>query len=149
MLQFNWYAFTALSVQQLYAVLALRETVFVLDQSCAYVDADGKDPQALHLLGTEHDKLVAYARLFPPHAPDAALVFGRVVTAKSARQKGYGKKLMLELIRYCDAHYPGISLKCSAQLYLKDFYISLGFYTQGEPYHTDGIPHISMRRDPQ
>lgn len=149
MIQFSWHTFTELSVAQLYAAIALREQAFVLEQKCAYVDADGKDPQAHHLLGIENGELVAYARLFTPQGEEDALVFGRVVTAKSARNKGYGKKLIQALLTYCDTHFPGISLKCSAQLYLKHFYQSFGFKTTSEPYNTDGIPHIAMRRDPQ
>jgi ElaA protein len=74
------------------------------------------------------------------------LIFGRVVTDKTVRNQGAGKKLLEELINYCDIHYPGINLKCSAQNYLTRFYGQFGFKTLGSIYDEDGIPHIEMRR---
>jgi ElaA protein len=147
MINFNWYSFSELTAEQLYAVLILRSDVFVVEQNCAYSDPDGKDIGALHLLGMEKGSLVAYLRLFPPVDTENHIIFGRVVTAKSARIKGYGKKLMQELLIYCDTHFPGIGIKCSAQNYLTRFYEKFGFKVYGKVYEEDGIPHIEMRND--
>ncbi|QLH42931.1 MAG: GNAT family N-acetyltransferase [Coxiellaceae bacterium] len=146
MLNFRWLNFTDLSVPELYAILALRSDVFVVEQSCVYLDPDGKDSYAIHLLGEEAGELVAYLRLFPPTDIENYLVFGRVVTSRAARTKGYGKKMMQELLVYCNKYYPGVEIKCSAQFYLKKFYESFGFQALGEVYDEDGIPHISMRK---
>jgi ElaA protein len=146
MVIFNWYSFSELSVDQLYTVLALRATIFVVEQRCAYLDPDGKDKNALHLLGMENDALVAYIRLFPPTDVKNNIVFGRVVTAKSARSKGYGKKLIQTLLQYCEAHFSNFSIECSAQYYLKKFYEGFGFIAYGEVYEEDGIPHIAMQK---
>src|SRR4029078_3965168 len=100
MLQFNWYHFNELNVTQLYDVLALRSEVFVVEQKSLYLDMDGKDQQALHLLGTEDSSLVSYLRLFSTVNKNP-VVFGRLVAVKSGRNKGYGKKLMQELLNYC------------------------------------------------
>ncbi len=129
MINFNWYKFSELTVEKLYAVLALRSDIFVVEQRCPYLDPDGKDIFALHLLGMEKDSLVAYIRLFPPTDIENYIIFGRVVTARSARKKGYGKKLIQELLAYCDAHFPETIIKCSAQYYLKQFYEGFGFKT--------------------
>lgn len=148
MINFNWYTFSTLTTKQLYAVLALRSDIFVVEQHCPYLDPDGKDIFALHLLGiASDDSLVAYLRLFPPTDIENYLVFGRVVTARSARSKGYGKKLIQELLTYCDDNFPGISIKCSAQYYLKQFYENFGFKVCGKVYEEDGIPHIAMERN--
>ena len=147
MLDFTWYHFSELSTQQIYDALFLRSNVFVVEQNCAYSDIDGKDPLALHLFGMEKDALVSYLRIFPPVDGDKYIIFGRIVTDKSARIKGYGINLMEELVRYCDTHYPGIGIKCSAQRYLTRFYEKFGFKEYGAPYEEDGIPHIEMRRD--
>ena len=122
MINFNWYKFSELTVGQLYSILALRANVFIVEQNCVSLDPDGKDIEDY-------------------------IVFGRVVTARSARTKGYGKQLMKELLTYCDANFPNTSIKCSAQLYLKKFYEGLGFKIYGEVYEEDGIPHIAMQRD--
>jgi ElaA protein len=147
MINFNWYKFSELTVEQLYAVLVLRSDIFVVEQHCAYLDPDGKDIFALHLLGMEKDSLVAYLRLFPPTDIENYIVFGRVVTARSTRNKGYGKKLMHELLTYCDTNFSGISIQCSAQHYLKKFYEGFKFKVYGNVYEEDGIPHIAMRRN--
>lgn len=146
MIQFTWHTFSELTVEQLYAALILRSDIFVVEQNCVYLDPDGKDRQALHLLGMEEDTLAAYIRLFPPTDIENYIVFGRVVTARTARSKGYGKQLLQEMLNYCDSHYPGVEIKCSAQYYLKRFYESFGFVAYGEIYDEDGIPHIAMNR---
>ena len=43
MINFNWHKFSELTVEQLYAVLALRADIFVVEQHCLYLDPDGKD----------------------------------------------------------------------------------------------------------
>jgi ElaA protein len=146
MIHFNWYSFSELTLEQLYACLALRADIFVVEQKCPYLDPDGKDIFALHLLGTENNSLAAYIRLFPPADIENYIVFGRVITARSARNKGYGKKLIQELLNYCESHFPGVSIKCSAQYYLKKFYEGFGFKIYGEIYEEDGIPHIAMQK---
>jgi len=146
MVDFNWYSFQELTTQQLYSILALRSEIFVVDQHCPYLDPDGKDIFALHLLGMENNSLVAYIRLFPPKEIENYIVFGRVATNKSVRNKGYGKKSMQELLTYCDKHFPGSTIQCSAQYYLKKFYESFGFVAYGEMYEEDTIPHIAMKK---
>lgn len=146
MLKFHWYEFSDLTVNQLYKILVKRAEVFVVEQHCVYQDPDGKDPFALHLMGEEQGELVAYLRLFPPTDIENYLVFGRILTSRSARVKGYGKQLMQELLNYCHKHYPAVTIKCSAQFYLKKFYEGFGFKAIGEPYDEDGIPHIAMER---
>lgn len=146
MINFEWYKFEELTVEQLYAVLAIRAEVFVVDQHCPYLDPDGKDRYALHLLGQEGGSLAAYMRLFLPTEIENYLIFGRVVTAKSVRGQGCGKRLIEELLTYCDAHFRGVIIKCSAQYYLQKFYEGFGFTAHGEVYQEDSIPHIAMQR---
>jgi ElaA protein len=145
MITFIWQTFSKLTVDQLYAILKLRSEVFVVEQACPYLDLDDNDRFALHLLGMEQDKLVAYIRLFPPTENKPHVVFGRVVTAASARKSGYGKELMKEMLAYSNKHFPGVPIKCSAQIYLLKFYESFGLKTYGEAYEEDGIPHIGMQ----
>lgn len=146
MITFKWLTFSELSTYQLYDILALRADVFVVEQNIAYTDPDGKDLLAHHLLGIEDNKLVAYLRLFPPTEINNYIKFGRVLTSQSVRTKGYGKKLIQELIDYCNKQFTGIPIKCSAQQYLLKFYQSFGFDAQGESYIEEGIPHIAMQK---
>jgi ElaA protein len=140
--------FAALSVDELYAAMRLRQEVFVVEQKCAYLDADGRDPAALHLLGRLHTPpygLVAYARLFLGDG-DGPAVIGRVITHASVRRAGAGKALMREAIARLEAHAPGSDIALGAQMYLQRFYEGFGFRVTSEPYDEDGIPHVKMLR---
>src|SRR3990167_3421001 len=108
MIAFSFKKFNQLTIKQLYDILSLRSEVFVVEQHCFYLDTDGKDVESFHLLGVEDDKLVAYMRLFPPTLESNDVVFGRVVTAAFVRKKGYGKKLIQEMLNYSEAHFPGV-----------------------------------------
>lgn len=146
MIQFQFCQFTDLNSEQLYAVLALRSAVFVVEQTCHYLDPDGRDSEAIHLLGMESNKIVAYLRLFPPLGSQDYIEFGRVLTASHVRSKGYGKKLMQAFLNYCEKNHPKLNLKCSAQVYLQKFYESFGFKAYGDAYDDVGVLHIDMEK---
>ncbi|BDT72295.1 protein ElaA [Comamonadaceae bacterium OS-4] len=50
-IQWQWLAFDVLSRDQLYELLRLRSEVFVVEQNCVFLDMDGLDDKAMHLLG--------------------------------------------------------------------------------------------------
>ena len=66
-IDFVWKKFNELSIDDLYAILNLRQQVFILEQNYPYYDADYSDQDAFHLLGFQDNKLVAYLRAFPPN----------------------------------------------------------------------------------
>jgi ElaA protein len=146
MIQFKWYTFSQLSSMQLYQLLMLRSEVFVVEQQCPYLDPDGQDPLALHLLGEKDNTVAAYMRLFLPTNQEKEIFFGRIVISKIERKNGYGKELMQELLRYCNTHYPDVNIKCYAQAYLQKFYETFGFEAIGELFEEDGIPHVLMQK---
>lgn len=138
--------FEALTVHELYDVLKLRSEIFVVEQNCVYLDVDGKDKKALHLLGVYDGKIVAYARLF-----DAGISFdntsiGRVVVDANYRDKKWGHDLMRESIKGIKENFGKDQITIGAQLYLKKFYESHGFVPISEMYLEDDIPHIDMTR---
>ncbi|MCF3111757.1 GNAT family N-acetyltransferase [Niabella sp. CC-SYL272] len=136
--------FEQLSTTELYAILQLRAAVFVVEQASIYQDLDGKDFKALHLTGTDNEQLIAYTRLLPPGISYKEPSIGRVVIAPSHRAYGLGRELMKRSINRCQEQFEQKSIRISAQLYLKNFYTSLGFEPVGVPYDEDGIPHIEM-----
>jgi ElaA protein len=142
----EWLPFDRLTTRQLHDLLQLRQRVFVVEQSCAYLDLDGADPQCWHGLGMEGPTLVATARLVPPGLKYVEPAIGRVVTAPEARRTGVGRRLMLEAIAQVQRLWPGQPIRLGAQRYLEAFYGSLGFRRDGAPYDEDGIPHIEMLR---
>jgi ElaA protein len=139
-------AFDALSTRELYGVMRLRQDVFIVEQKCAYADADGADEQALHLFAVDGDDVVACARLFAPGVRRAEAVIGRVVTAARVRQLGVGRELMRRAIDGVEAQYGRVAIWLGAQKYLQRFYESFGFVRDGEDYLEDDIPHLPMRR---
>lgn len=138
--------FEALTVSELYDLLKLRSEIFVLEQNCVYLDIDGKDKIALHLIGEYDGKTVAYARLF-----DAGISFdnasiGRVVVDANYRDKKWGHDLMREAIAGIKSNFGKDKITIGAQLYLKKFYESHGFVQISEMYLEDDIEHIDMVR---
>lgn len=138
--------FEDLSPFELYKILSLRQTVFIVEQNCAYLDTDGKDLKSLHLLGfAENNLLAAYARIVAPGISYAEVSIGRVVNDPSMRRTGIGKLLMQEAISAIEKIYGNVPLRIGAQRYLLEFYKSFGFIPL-EDYMEDGIPHTIMLR---
>lgn len=129
---------------ELYAILQLRNEVFVVEQNCVFQDADDKDQLAFHCLGWHQKKLVAYTRILPAGAVYSEVSIGRVVTSPSIRNTGIGKQLMQLSIEHVYQLFGKVSIKIGAQLYLKKFYESFGFIQVSEIYLEDGIEHIYM-----
>jgi ElaA protein len=146
-IHWNCLKFHELTVAQLYEILRLRSTVFVVEQNCVYQDLDGNDQNALHLMGHHDNNLLCYTRLLAPGVKYEGASIGRVITNTSARGAGLGKQLMIESIKFCESHWSASSISISAQQYLEKFYSELDFKAEDEPYMEDGIPHIKMVRD--
>ncbi len=138
--------FDELTLDRLYAILAARVAVFVVEQDCPYQDLDGLDRRGLHLAAWSGDSVLAYARVLPPGERFCEPSIGRVLTAQAARGTGLGRELMRRGIGVARDHFPGRGIRISAQRYLERFYAGLGFATVSEPYLEDGIPHVEMIR---
>ncbi|NTX51369.1 GNAT family N-acetyltransferase [Myxococcus sp. CA051A] len=150
----QWKAFSELTLDELYDVLALRQEVFIVEQKSLYLDVDGLDRSALHLLAFEdagpQSFLAAYLRILPPDVKfPGASSLGRVVTSPRARGRGLGRELTARGITRLEALYPDADIRISAQDYLRAFYTSLGFVAEGDIYDEDGIPHVEMVRRPR
>jgi ElaA protein len=146
----SWHAipFGNLTTLQLYAITALREQVFVVEQNCPFLDADGLDINAIHLMGIDPDskKLCAYLRVLAPGTYYQEASIGRVLTHPEKRGLGLGRILMEKGISLTIQLYPLADIRIAAQVYLLDFYSSLGFTAIGEPYILDGLMHQDMLR---
>ena len=138
------HAWSDLSTETLYAILALRAEVFVVEQNCPYQDVDGKDPKSLHVCGyAENGELCAYARLVKPGVSYDEWSIGRVITSPRVRRTGAGEELMRTCMAYFHEHRIS-SVRISAQSYLHDFYTKFGFVRVSEEYLEDDIPHMEM-----
>ena len=141
--------FEALTVHELYDLLKVRSEIFVLEQNCVYLDIDGKDKLALHLIGEYDGKVVAYARLFDSGISFDNASIGRVVVDANYRDRKWGHDLMREAISAIKSNFGKDKITIGAQLYLKKFYESHGFIQTSEMYLEDDIPHIEMIRGEQ
>ena len=146
MLNWSYKNFNELLPEELYAILQLRNEVFVVEQNCVFQDADDKDQPSLHLMGWREHKLVAYTRIVPPGLSYKEPSIGRVVTSAQERGKGTGHELMMVSINKVHELYGVGNIKIGAQLYLKKFYESHGFMQTGDVYLEDGIDHIEMTK---
>ncbi|HZI84881.1 MAG TPA: GNAT family N-acetyltransferase [Casimicrobiaceae bacterium] len=151
--EWQWKPFAELAPAELYAALAARAGVFVVEQRCVFQDADGFDAHAWHLLGwigsARERTLGAYLRLIEPGRRYREPSIGRVLTIASQRGTGLGRAAMLEGLARSAELYPGLSVRIAAQQRLERFYATMGFRPASAPYEEDGILHVDMLRDPQ
>ena len=131
-------AWSALTVDELYRILVLRQRVFVVEQTCPYLDADGYDARAVHLWTDDADGAVVRAclRMFGPG----------VKYAEASRGTGLGRALVVEGLARLEAAHGNVAVRIGAQRYLERFYGEVGFVTVSEPYLEDGIVHVEMVR---
>lgn len=138
--------FDQLSLTELYQILKSRVDIFVVEQECPYPEIDGIDPDCLHLFKKDQNQIVAYARLVPKGILDPDPMIGRIIVGNEYRKLGYGRALLNQAISVITDQWHEKEIKLQGQVYLRDFYRSLGFKEVSEPYLEDGIPHVDMIR---
>lgn len=145
----RWCRFAELSPHELQAINRARQQVFVVEQQCAYLDADGCDERAFHLTAwsPRQREPLAYARVVEPGVKYAEPSIGRVITTAAARGTGLGRELMRRAIGHCAQAFPAQAIRISAQSRLEAFYAGFGFRIVGKRYLEDGIPHTEMLLD--
>lgn len=138
--------FDDLTISELYKILNLRNEVFVVEQNCAYLDTDGKDQLAHHVMVWDDEVLVAYARIFSPGIKYDTSSIGRVVVNLAHRELKLGHLLMEHAVKAVADLYKTGDITISAQAHLQRFYNKHGFVTVSEEYMEDDIPHVEMIR---
>lgn len=132
---------TELTTSQLYDLLQLRVTVFVVEQTCPYPELDGRDllPDTRHLWVAGDRGIDSYLRLL---REGGHYRVGRVVTAKHVRGQGLAARLMTAALGFIG----DTDSVLHAQTYAQGFYAKFGYVPEGEEFDEDGIPHITMWR---
>ncbi len=115
----------------------VRGTVFVVEQEIDYeIEFDGLDSQCVLFTAYLDHLPVGAARLYKNKV-------GRVATLKEYRNKGVATGVMKFIEEY--AEKSGIfELTLNAQLYVKDFYLHLGYIPVGDIFQEADIDHIKM-----
>ncbi len=147
-----WKPFDELSALEVYAMLAARSEVFVVEQQCVYADIDGLDPDAWHLLVYSHSAnarptLAGYLRVLQPKkGEDADIRIGRVLTTPAFRGIGLGQAMLERTLAHIAKQWPHQPIRLHAQAHLQRFYASFGFEPISDVHLEDNIAHIWMRR---
>jgi ElaA protein len=136
--------FSGLDARDVHDLARLRQDVFVVEQTCAYPDLDGRDPEpgTGHVLMREDGDLLGYARVLDDVA---TWRIGRVVLAPTARGRGLADGLVDAALGHCRSSDPGRDVVLDAQTPLARWYAGFGFAVDGEDFLEDGILHTPMR----
>ncbi|MBE6991492.1 MAG: GNAT family N-acetyltransferase [Ruminococcaceae bacterium] len=134
--------FSQLSARELYDILELRVSVFVVEQNCPYQELDGHDRNAYHVWLQDDDGIQAYLRVLDKGVTMDEVAIGRVVTRQ--RRIGLGTKILNIGIEVAKEKYAAKKIMLEAQVYAKSLYEKAGFRQMGEEFLEDGIPHIPM-----
>ena len=96
-------SFDELTNKELYEILKIRSSVFVVEQNCVYQDIDGIDLDSMHFFLKEDEKIYAYLRSFIKE--EGVIQIGRVLTTK--RREGLGQRLLKEA-KYKESRNTGL-----------------------------------------
>jgi len=149
-------SFDELAGRTSYALWRLRESVFVVEQECAYQELDGRDvePGTRHVWATVNgadagpdpeadpgagDEPVGYLRLLDE---GHHVRIGRVLVAKGHRGHGLSGTLMETALRLVGDRASVLD----AQTPLAGWYSGYGYRRTGPDFLDDGILHTPMRR---
>jgi len=144
-LHWRWYGLDDMKPALLYDLLALREAIFVVEQSCIYHELDGLDKTARHLLLTQKEEVVACLRVLPPAVNGGNVRIGRVAVCLRWRKRGLARTMLENAIEKIRQRHPSSGIYLDAQTYLQPFYSSIGFQVCGEEFLDEGIAHIPMK----
>ena len=125
----------------------IRFKVFVEEQGVPRdIELDERDPDCVHALAYEHEKVVGTGRLLPREENALAVAHvGRMAVLAECRGRGIGSRILESLIdKARERGEKQVAL--SAQVHALEFYKSHGFQPMGEIYEEAGIPHRKMRR---
>ncbi len=137
--------FDELDPRTAYRLWALRESVFVVEQACAYLELDGRDLEhgTRHVWstdGSDDDRPVGYLRVLDDGSQARV---GRVLVAPSHRGRGLSEAL----VRTALAVIGDRPSRLDAQSPLAGWYATFGYRQDGEEFVEDGIAHVPMHRD--
>ena len=136
-----------LTRDELYEILMLRVQVFVVDQTCPYLEVDGRDQKSLHVYLRDEEGIQAYLRVLEKGVAFDEVAIGRVIAAK--RRQGLGTRILREGIEVARERLGAKCIVLEAQTYCRSLYEKQGFRQTSEEFLDEGIPHIQMQLDLQ
>ena len=88
--------FEELSLEEIYEILKVRVSVFVVKQNCAYQELDDKDQYSYHVFLKDDMGIKAYLRVIDKGVSFEDVSIGRVLTLE--RGCGLGNRILSELM---------------------------------------------------
>ena len=134
--------FYELTLDELYKILKVRTSIFVVEQNCPYQELDDLDQNSYHIYLEEDNQIIAYARVIPKDNPFHEVSIGRVLVTN--RRHGYGTKIVQKAIEVAIEKYHAEKIVIEAQTYVKKMYENVGFKQISMPFLEDGIEHVKM-----
>lgn len=123
----------------------IRKIVFTNEQWVdSELDLDGLDEIAYHLVAYLDNKAVGTARF--RILEDKIAKIERVASLKEVRGKGVGRAIMLELERNLRELMIEKAVM-DAQVSAREFYVKLGYVSEGEEFIEADISHIKMFKE--
>ena len=123
--------------------LALRHQVFCEEQGVdPTADRDGRDPEAIHLVALEGDRVVGTCRLLVVRG---VARLGRNAVAGPDRGRGIGTALLRLADEVARENGAG-RIRLHAQLAARRLYERAGYVPRGEPFVEEGIEHVTMEK---
>ena len=145
----NWHLkrFEELTTNELYEILRARAEVFVVEQTCIYQDCDLKDQKSWHLYSEENGEIVTYMRIIEKGVSYPEISMGRLLTRENHRKSGLSRQTIERGLDFVVNTLGESKIRVSGQLYMKEFYESMGFCTTSDVYLEDEIEHVEMLYD--
>ena len=134
--------FCELTTEELYRLLRLRVSVFVVEQNCPYMELDNLDQDAIHIWFEDEEGIEAYVRVMGQGVESEYASIGRVIAVK--RRCGLGSQILAEGVRAAREFFQAKRIYLEAQVYAKRLYEKQGFRQISEEFLLDGIPHVKM-----
>ena len=119
-------------------LIRLRTRVFVEEQNVpASLEADGRDPECLHVKALIDGDIIGTGRLLPNG------YIGRMCVLEEYRNQGIGTMMLENLVKQAaDNAHRSISL--NSQSSAIPFYRKFGFNIESDEFIEAGIPHRRM-----
>jgi predicted GNAT family N-acyltransferase len=134
---------TANGASEIDDALGLRRRVFCDEQGVTLeADQDGRDPEALHIVALDDDRLIGTCRLL---FDDGVARLGRMAVEPELRGRGVGA-LILEAAERESRAAGALKIRLHAQTAAASLYARGGFEVQGEEFMEEGIPHLTMEK---
>ena len=134
--------FDQLTIHELYDILKLRNSIFVVEQNCPFGDVDGFDKEAYHIFLTDKDGIQAYLRVLDRNTVYDGVSFSRVLAVK--RRCGLATRVLEEGIRVAKEYFDADRIVLHAESYARSLYEKVGFCQTSEEFLEDNIPFIRM-----